>query len=320
MTLSEVLQLQRYTNEAAFMKDLEKDSILMRLLGWYPTSHGAVHKGAKATKLPKGAFGAYNKAIPTSSSSTTEYEETIKFYELKSDVDERFFQGMSEEEAKKARAGRDAIYAKGFMQGFANEVVNCYGIDAKSVKGHIHRRNTIDGKYTYDAGGTTDGKLGSIIFIRPAEDGVNLRYPTGAGPNLKIIDKGSIPTLEIDENGDIQGTFNALETIFRVFYTIDIPDDSALIRLANIPTDQALSKAIVEQIIDIVNSLDKQGAGYFALAPQKVIGQFWKYLLDKNNIAFSKQSVEHMGAPTFIFNTPFFTEEYMLDTEKKVTA
>ena len=69
-----------------------------------------------------------------------------------------------------------------------------------------------------------------------------------------------------------------------------------------------------------MNSLDNQGEGYFALAPQKIIGQFWKYLNDKSNIAFSKREVEHMGAPTYIFNTPFFSEEYMLDTESKVTA
>ena len=320
MTLSEVLQLQRYNGEAAFMRDLEKRSILMRLLPWYPTSDGDLHKGVKATKLPTGAFGAYNKGIPTSSASTTAYEETIKFYELKSDVDVRFFEGRSEEQARRVRAGRDAMYARGFMQGFANEVVNCDGIDAKSVKGLIPRRDVIDSKLVYDAGGTTDGKLGSIIFIRPGEDGVNLRYPTGHGPAFKTTDMGIVPAFELDSDGRITGSFNAYETVFRVFYTIDIPDDDALIRLANIPSDTALTKTIVDQIIDIVNSLDNQGEGYFALAPQKIIGQFWKYLNDKSNIAFSKREVEHMGAPTYIFNTPFFSEEYMLDTESKVTA
>ena len=320
MTLSEVLQLQRYNGEAAFMRDLEKHSILMRILPWYPTSDGDLHKGVKATKLPRGAFGAYNKAIPTSTASTTEYEETIKFYELKSDVDVRFFEGRSEEQARRVRAGRDAMYARGFMQGLADEIVNCDGIDAKSVKGLIPRRGNLEEGLVLDAGGTTDGKLGSIIFIRPGEDGVNLRYPTGHGPSFKITDRGVVPAFELDDEGKIVGSFNAYETVFRVFYTIDIPDDEALIRLANIPSDTALTKTIVEQIIDIVNSFPNQGEGYVAFAPEQIVAQFWKYLNDKSNIAFSKREVEHMGAPTYIFNTPFFAEEYMTATESKVVA
>ena len=172
----------------------------------------------------------------------------------------------------------------------------------------------------YDAGGTASGSLGSILFVRPGDDGVNLRYPSAAGPSFKIMDKGQVQAFQTDSTGKIVGSFNALETVFRCFYTIDIPDDDALIRLANIPATTALTKAIVEQIIDIVNEMDNQGEGYVAFAPNAIIAQFWKYLNDKSNIAFSKREVETMGAPTYIFNVPFFAEEYMTATEDQITA
>ena len=320
MTLSEVLQLQRYNYESAFLRDLEKRSILMRTLPWYPTSDGDLHRGVKATKLPTGAFGAFNAAIPTSSASTTEYEETIKFYELKSDVDVRFFEGRTEEQGRRIRAARDIMYARGFAQGLAHEIVTCDGVDSKSVKGLLPRRNKLVDGLVYDAGGTASGSLGSILFVRPGDDGVNLRYPSAAGPSFKIMDKGQVQAFQTDSTGKIVGSFNALETVFRCFYTIDIPDDDALIRLANIPATTALTKAIVEQIIDIVNEMDNQGEGYIAFAPNAIIAQFWKYLNDKSNIAFSKREVETMGAPTYIFNVPFFAEEYMTATEDQITA
>ena len=315
MKLSDVLMLMQYTPEAAFFREVEKKSRLMRTLPWYESSDGNIHKGTKATKLPEGAFGAYNKAIPTSNLATTAYEKTMKLYELKSVVDKRFFRNMNEEQANKVRAGKDAMYARGFMQGLAKQIVTCEGNGLDEEKGLLAMRNKL-GEYCFSAGGTSN--LGSILFIRPDEDGVNIRYPGLAGAGVLIDDVGEVEAAEITRDGVYKGTYRALETDYSCNYLIDVPDDSALIRLANLDTSRALSKTDVDMLIDIVNELPNGGEGYVAYGPQKILGQFWKYLNDKNNIAFSKHEVEGMGVPTHIFNVPFFAEEYMTVNETQI--
>lgn len=317
MKLSEVLQHSNYSAEAVFVRSLEKKSKLMQILPWYPTSNGDVHKGTYATKLPKGSFGAFNKGIPTSTAATAEYEKNVKFYELKSDVDLRFFEGLGEEKAAKLRASKDKLYSMGFMQGLAEEIVTNPGTNPRATIGLVPQRKKL-GKYCFDAGGS-GGDLGSFIFLRPGEDGVNMRYPDSAGPNFMMQDMGTVQALELDSNGKVVGTYPAKETIYRCYYVLDNPDESALIRVANVPTNTALTDTIVDMLIDVVNELPSQGEGYIALGPQKLVGQFWKYLNKKDNIAFSKREIEKMGKPDWIFNVPFFAEEYMSANESKVS-
>lgn len=317
MTLSEALELQRYDGSTAFVNELEKKSVLTQVMPWYPTSHGDLHKGVKATAIPEGKFGAINKAVPTGIASTKEYTETIKMFELKSDVDTRILEGTSPEKARAIRAGRDKLYTMGFMQSFANNVVTCDGKSDDSVKGLLPRRGKVDGKYTYTLGGASN--VGSILLIRPGEDGVCFRYPSEAGvPNFTMKDMGIVQAFEKDSAGKIVGSFPAYETLLRLFYLIDVVDDEALQRIANVPTAAALTDDNIDSIIDVVNGLPNQGAGYIAFAPKKVIGQFWKYLNRKDNIAFSKNEVEGMGRPTSIFNVPFFEEEFMSANESVV--
>lgn len=319
MKLSEALQLGQYNGEASFVKELEKRSVLMQVLPWYPTFDGSdVHKGVKLATLPEGKFGAINKAVATGMASTVSYEEHVKVFELKSDIDKRILDGRSAEEAKRIRAGRDKSYVMGYMQSLARAIMSCDGVDPDSVKGLLSRRNKIN-TYTISAGGSTSGSVGSILFVRPGEDGVNLRYPTNAGANMKIIDEGTVQAFEFGSNGAIVGSYPALETIYRTYYCIDVPDDRALIRLANIPGNTAMTKTQVDLIIDVVNSLPNQGEGYIALMPKEIRAQLWKYINDKTNIAFTKREVEGMGAPEHIFNIPCFSEDYMTATEALIS-
>lgn len=316
MTLSEALQLKGYTGEASFIKGLEKSSKIMQMLPWYPTSEGTdVHKGVKAASLPKGSFGAINKAVATGQAATVGYEERVKVYELKSEVDTRILEGRSAEEAKSIRAGRDKLYSMGYLQGLANEIVTCDGSDPDSVTGLLARRSKLNNKTVISAGGTTAGTLGSILFIRPGEDGVNLRYPTNAGSNMHIKDMGIVQALAYGTNGTVTGTFPAYQTVWRTYYAIDNPDDNALIRLCNIPTNKALTSAEINLIIDIVNALPNEGQGYVAFMPKEIKAQFWKYLNEKGNIAFTKREVEGMGSPEHIFNVPCFSDDYMTAAE-----
>ena len=314
MTLSEALQLQGYTGQASFIKGLEKSSKIMQMLPWFPTSEGTdVHKGVKAASLPKGSFGAINKAVATGQAATVGYEERVKVYELKSEVDTRILEGRSAEEAKRIRAGRDKLYSTGYLQGLANEIVACDGTDPDSVKGLLARRTKVDDKIVFKGSGSAN--VGSILFIRPGEDGVNLRYPTNAGANMSIQDMGIIQALAYGANGTVTGTYPAYQTIWRTYYAIDNPDDMALIRLCNLPTKTAIQKSDIELMIDIVNSLPNEGQGYVAFMPKEIKAQLWKYLNDKTNIAFTKKEVEGMGAPEHIFNVPCFSDDYMTANE-----
>lgn len=318
MTLSEAIQLQRWKG-GKFISELEKKSNLMRLLPWYPTSDGDIHKGTRAVSLPTGSFGAINKGVKTGQVATAEYTETVKLYELKSDVDERLLDGRSKEQAARIRANRDRAYLKGFMNGLADEVINNPGTDADAAKGLLSRRPKTDGKYTFSLGGT-GANLGSILFIRPGEDGVCLRYPDAGAPSFVLRDVGTVQALELDNSGKPTGlTYPAKETLMRVYYTPDVEDDSALIRIANVPTNTKLTSTNIESIIDIVNSyMPNGGQGYVAFAPKEVISQFWKYLNDKNNISFTKQEVEGMGAPVCLFNVPLFYEDFMSSIEAQI--
>lgn len=316
MKLSEVLQLMNLKDELEFVSGVEKNSTLMQILPWYPTEDGSiVHKGVKVSSLPSGSFGAINKAIPTSSASTAAYEVACKFFEMKSDVDARIFEGLTENAKKSLRAKKDRIYLKGYLQSLATEIIDNKGVSPDSMPGLLTRRSVVDGKHVVSLGGTASNKLGSILFIRPGEDGVCLRYPTATTPVVSIMDIGLTQANEIDADGRLKGSFPAYETIWRTYYGIDVNDDDALYRIVNVPTDKALTDSQMESIIEVVNQFKNNGKGYIALAPTALRAQLWKWLNSKNNMAFSKEEVEGMGSPTRIFNVPFFLEEYMSDNE-----
>ena len=315
LTLSQALELQQYDSAAKFVKSVEKKSTLAQLLPWLPTSHGDLHKGVKAASLPNGSFGAINKAIAGGNASTLAYEETVKVFELKNVIDRRLLDGRKAEDAAKIREARDRLFGMGFMQSFAKELVTNDGTSADAVKGLLPRRNAL-GDYCISAGGTStnNGHLGDILFIRPGEDGICLRYPGNAGkPNFRQEDLGLINELQLSSTGTVLGSYPAYETIWQLYYLMDIFDDKSVIRLCNIPTNTAMTSAMVNNVIDISATLPENGEGYFAIAPKKVIAQFQKYCLDKNNIAFSYQEVQGMGRPMHIFNIPLFPEEYMPD-------
>lgn len=316
MTLSQALELQQYDSAAKFVKTVEKKSTLTQLLPWLPTSHGDLHKGVKAASLPSGSFGAINKAIAGGNASTMAYEETVKVFELKNVIDRRLLDGRKAEDAAKIREARDRLFGMGFMQSFAKELTTNDGTSADAVKGILPRRNKVDDTLVYSAGGTStnNGHLGDILFIRPGEDGICLRYPGNAGrPNFRQEDMGLIDALQLSSTGTVLGSYPAYETIWQLYYLMDIFDDRSVIRLANIPTNTAMTSTQVNNVIDITATLPENGEGYFAIAPKKVIAQFQKYCLDKNNIAFSYQEVQGMGRPMHIFNIPLFPEEYMPD-------
>ena len=320
MTLSEALELQRWNGDYSLLRGMERKSNIMRILPWFETSDGDFHKGAKVTQLPEGDFGAINKPLPTGQAATTEYTEKVGIYELRSDVDERILKGKSREQAARIREGRDRTYLMGFLQGFAKQVVNCNGVATDSIKGIIPRRPKIDGKYCFDMGGST-GDLGSILFLRPGEDGVCLRYPSNGAPNFNLEDLGRVNLLAYDKTGKVIGDFPGYRTLARLFYAIDIADDKAVIRVANVPTSTAMTDANIDTLIDIVNDvLEDSGTGYIAFAPKQIISQFQKYLKDKNNISFSRREIEGMGKPTELLGIPFFHEEFMDKAETKVTA
>lgn len=320
MTLSEALELQRWNGDYSMLREMERKSNIMRILPWFETSDGDFHKGAKVTQLPKGKFGAINKPLPTGQAATTEYTERVGIFELKSDVDERILKGKSVEQAKRIREGRDRTYLMGFLQSFADVVVNSDGSGEDAIKGIIPRRPKIDSKYCFDLGGSS-GNLGSILFLRPGEDGICLRYPSNGAPNFNLEDLGRVNLLAYDKIGKVIGDFPGYRTLARLFYTIDIPDDKAVIRVANVPTTTAMTDDNIDTLIDIVNDvLENSGEGYIAFAPKQIISQFQKYLKDKENINFSRREIEGMGKPTELLGIPFFHEEFMDNAETKVTA
>lgn len=319
LTLSMALELQQFTNEAKFMKSIEKKSALTQLLPWYETSHGDLHKGVRASSVPAGSFGAINKAVPGGNAATEAYEETLKVYELKNDIDMRILEGRKPEDAAKIRAARDALFGTGFMQGFANELVTNAGTNKDAVQGLLARRGKLATDLCISAGGS-GSTLGSILFIKPGDDGVCLRYNGQNGvANFSKRDMGIVQAIQKDSSGGVVGTYPAYETLWRLYYLLDVYDEKSFIRLCNIPTTSAMTSTEVNNIVDIVATLPNGGEEYFAVAPKKVIAQFQKYCLDKNNIAFSYQEIQGMGRPLHIFGIPVFAEDYMTATESTIS-
>ena len=319
MTLSQALEYQRYDGSLAFVRDLEKESTLMQMMPWFPTSHGSVHKGVKATALPKGNFGAINKHVPSGYGATTEYTESVGVYELASFVDTRILQGRSVEQADTIRAANDRLQLMGFMQGLANEIITNPGTDADSVKGLIPRRSAVDGKYTIDMGGT-GSDLGSILFIRFGEDGVSCRYPSAGAPNFSLEDLGTVQAIETDGDGAFVGTYPAKETLARCYYTVDVANDDALIRLCNVPIKTKFTDTNIDTLIDVINvNIRKQRDRYVAFAPVNIISQFQKYANSKNNAYFAYKDIQGMGMPPYFYGIPFFADDFMTATEAQVS-
>ena len=317
MTLAQALEYQRYDGSLEFVRDLVKESRLMQMMPWFPTSDGAVHKGARATALPKGRFGAINKAVPTGYGATTEYTESIGVYELASFVDERILEGRTAEQADRIREANDRLQLMGFMQGLANEIITNPGTDPDAVKGLLPRRATLADPYVVNMGGTSTGNdLGSILFVRFGENGVSCRYPSNGAPNFSVRDLGTVPATELDASGNFVGTYPARETLARLYYTVDVASDDALVRMVNVPTKTKLTDTNIDTIIDAINiTLKNSGDGYVAFAPKNIISQFQKYANSKGNIYFSYREIQGMGMPPALYGVPFFAEEFMSATE-----
>lgn len=315
MKLSEVQMLAGNKASANFLELVEKKSKLMQVLNWYPTSHGDVHKGVKVSELPEGGFVGYNMGVPTSHASTMDYSATTHFYELMSKVDERFFDGLNTEQADNLRHNKDMLYTQGYMQGLAKEIIRGTGSTLDSERGLLERRNKI-GDYCIDMGGTS-GKLGSILIIRPAEDGVCLRYPNNANKGF-TIESDDEPHWVKAEVGD--GEFKAYTTLYRTNYLIDVASDKALVRLANIPATTAFDQAMMDKVADALDALAENDEGYVAFAPKQIITQLKKYERDKSNVYFSREQFEQLGTPMHIYGIPIFPEAHMTINESKVTA
>lgn len=324
MTMSEAYQITAGDDDAgffSFLKREEKKSVILDLLPWYETSTGGeLHQGTRAISAPKGDFRAINGPIASGHSASESYEERIKSYELKSEVDIDLIDIYgTPEQRRKIRDRNDKLNLIGFTMGLAEAIALNPGTDPKSCKGLLPRRASLDSKYVIDAGGK-DGALGSILLMRPAEDGVNLRYNSGMGKDaiLSLQDLGKHPVPSYDTNGNNLGNHYAYVSLLRANYGIDIADNDALIRICNIPTDKALTEDILDIVIDIVSGLPQQGQGYIALMPAKIRAQYWKFLKNKNNVYYTSREIEGMGSPLHLLNVPLFDEGYMSANEEKV--
>lgn len=323
MTLSQALELQQYDSAAKFMASLEKKSTLTQLIPWYPTSHGLLHKGVKATSLPEGDFVSFNQGTPGGNASTESYEVSVKSFELSNTIDKRFFRNMDATGAAKMREARDRMFALGFMQSFSKHVINNDGTRPDACKGLLARRDVLDNILTIDMGGTaTDsGTMTSMLLIKPGDDGICFRYPSAAGvPNFSQEDVGEIQIINTDPNtGKFISSYTALKTVWQLSYLIDIFDENSLIRLVNIPSQTAMSSSMVNKFIDVFANL-KEPERYFGLASPQCIAQFQKYCLDKNNINFTYESVQGLGSPVSILGTKVFRDDYLVNNETRFTS
>jgi len=318
MTLAEVMQLSRKGSEnPAFMKPLMKRSKLMQILPWYPTDNGTdVHHGTRAVSAPEGGFVSFNSPTPKGKTATEAYEEPIKMFELSSDVDTRIINRYgSQEQRDRVRSNKDLLNFKGYMNSLAKNIVSCDGTDPESVKGLLARRPKLDDVTTFSLGATSSNKkIGSILLIKPGEDGVNLRYNEGNGGPCHIEDKGILNVNVYDSDGKVIGDYDAARTTWYTNFGIDVASNDALIRIANVPLDTEMTKAQMHQLIDVVNSLDELDR-YVALCPEELRAQFWKYLEDKSNITFTQTEIEGIGAPIRLLNVPLFIDDYLLNNE-----
>lgn len=314
MNMAEAQKRANYNGSQNILAELEKVNDIQRVFPWFPASDGTFHKYIKAKELGKGDFTDFNGGMPDIASVTDIKTMQILSMQANSAIDRMFFNNVtSKEQAVKIRQSQDFLNAQGFMQAFWDNVV--YGNKAKGFEGFASITNKILAKKVWNAGANSANAVTSAYLIEFGEYAVCGRYAGATVPGLVTRDEGTHKTKTLD--GKILYT---VDTSLAISAGIEVYDDRALLRMANIATSGNSNLFNEKMALEMKNTLPNRGRNAVWLVNRTVLTQMESAILTKSNISYSRGEVEGFGELTHCVGIPVLLMDSIVDTEAVVGA
>lgn len=312
MTLAEAQRRAGYDAQANVIGELMQQHDFMAACPWFPASDGVFHKHLQATRLGKGSAGKINAPIATISSTADSVTEPIKIIEGNSPIDERIL--VTAKDKIKVRDSEDAMNLEGLLQGWEYDLMyNNDTTDPDKFKGLAQRRASI-GDYCVDGSGT-GSDLTSLWLFEFGLSGFNMRYSEDGMPGILNEDRGRIwytaPTGT--------GGFWAFVRYYQIVAAMEIRDQRAMLRYANIETAGTSNTFSASTFIKLKNKLPKAGRNAVAFANRTLHGQIEAAAYEKSNASYTLLDIVNFGPVPAVAGIPVLMYEQLLDTETALT-
>lgn len=313
LNLAEAQKREHYDGSMAIIAELEKQCDLLKVAPWFPSSNGAYHTYVKAKKLGAGAYVDINGGIPNLSSQTDVETLMIADFEALSSIDDKLLKTALY--PQKVRDSEDKMNAVGFIQSWTEKLMYGDGTNSAAFKGLAQLRPKLETNRVFNAGGS-GSTCTSAWLIEFGEHAFNFRYPNASEPGLINEDRGLNKSEALDGNGKIF----TWDRLFSMRAGVQIYDERAVLRMANIATTGTENHFDVDIAIKMKNALPHRGAGAVWFVNRTVLSQIESVLYSKANIWYSRDEIEGFGPVTTILGIPVMLWDDILDTEDALEA
>jgi hypothetical protein len=316
LTLAEVNKMAGFQDLGDIIAELSQNNEFLDEVPWFPSTHGSHNEDFKAKNLGKGAFTRANTGIPSFSSQGDIIKEPVRLYEGESVVDERLLEGA--DDPYRVRENYDKMQLEGILQDFNSQLIYSKNFaNPDAFNGFAQRRNKTGIKvFCRDAGGTGAG-LTSAWLMELGRNGVYLSYNKAGTPGLKNEDRGKWRVPAPDNTGMMWAWIRHYE----VWGAINVHNERALQRLANIEADDTSINLDLKVIIQMRNQLpNKSGSSAVLFANRTVASQIEQACSEKANISYSLVNIEGYGPIPRIYGVYVRPWEAISENESQVAA
>ena len=206
---------------------------------------GMVHKTQVVTKYPVGQTRGFNQGVVAEKAAMKIVQDDTCMTETYNEIDVKIVE-MNGNSAR-WRANQDAAFVRGLAHSVAERIFNASKKrDPLEFDGLRTRFSKINDTNILNAGGST-GDLTDIWLVNWGTDTVHLIFPDGEGSTGGLKQS-------FEKNVDARDAKNRLFKADRTWYGWDlglaIPDPAQVVRVANVPVDDAL-----EGTYDLIKAL-----------------------------------------------------------------
>jgi len=245
------LELARRANAPEPYKIIElmrlKNEMLIDIPA-YECNSGTIHKTTQRTIGPMGEHRIYNQGVGAVATQTKLIEDRTTMLGAYSRVDEAMLQHSGNRNAVRQSEAVGIIKGMGLTQ--AEACVNADKSKVFEFDGLKLRRNKVDNKYVFSAGGAGN-KLTSIYIVAAGPDLFHFLYPQGS--KSIGVERQDLGVHHVPQADNPEKSLPMAIEYFTAQYGICVRDPSALIRICNIPEDISGDK-LIELIIEQVTS------------------------------------------------------------------
>lgn len=239
------------------------------------------------TALPSATHRVYNQGVGSAASQTDVIHDVVAQLAIYSKVDKSLVDNSAN--PGEFLMGEQAAFIDGLAQDQAFDIF--YGNHTKDpacINGFATRRNKIDNKIVFSAGGTSANKQTSIYLVKWGTSNVKYIYPREAsGLGVKRVDKGVQTIAAIDGKGEHEAYVN----YYQADYGIAVGDQRSLIRIGNIDiTNPNLKGEDIIKMILKAKAYLPQGDGTVSILCNKdVMSLFDIATIEKNNVVYTAE-------------------------------